>query len=86
VETALAAMAKGFRPVWSTGSAGLMAAFPILIGVEALTLFADNDLSGAGLRAANEVAGRWRSAGRRALIYLWEAMGDLNDAFQELDR
>ena len=28
LETALAAMAKGFRPVWSTGSAGLMAAFP----------------------------------------------------------
>jgi hypothetical protein len=86
LETALAAMAKGFRPVWSTGSAGLMAAFPVLVGVEALTLFADNDLSGAGLRAANEVAARWRSAGWRAHVYLWEAMGDLNDAFRELDR
>jgi CHC2 zinc finger/Toprim domain len=86
LETALAAMAKGFRPVWSTGSAGLMAAFPVLVGVEALTLFADNDLSGAGLRAANEVAARWRSAGRRAHVYLWEAIGDLNDAFRELDR
>jgi Toprim domain/CHC2 zinc finger len=86
LETALAAMAKGFRPVWSTGSAGVMAAFRVLVGVEALTLFADNDLSGAGLRAANEVAGRWRSAGRRAHIYLWEARGDLNDAFRELDR
>jgi CHC2 zinc finger/Toprim domain len=86
LETALAAMAKGFRPVWSTGSVGLMAAFPVLIGVETLTLFADNDLSGAGLRAANEVAGRWRSAGRRAHIYFWKAIGDLNDAFRELDR
>jgi hypothetical protein len=86
LETTLAAMAKGFRPVWSTGSAGIMAAFRVLVGVEALTLFADNDLSGAGLRAANEVAGRWRSAGRRAHIYLWEARGDLNDAFRELDR
>ena len=63
-----------------------MAAFPVLVGVETLTLFADNDLSGAGLRAANEVAARWRSAGRRARVYLWEAMGDLNDAFRELDR
>jgi putative DNA primase/helicase len=63
-----------------------MAAFRVLVGVEALTLFADNDLSGAGLRAANEVAGRWRSAGRRAHIYLWETRGDLNDAFRELDR
>jgi Toprim domain/CHC2 zinc finger len=86
LETALAAMAKGFRPVWSTGSAGLMAALPVLVGVEALTLFADNDLSGVGLWAANEVAARWRSAGRRAHVYLGEAIGDLNDAFRELDR
>jgi hypothetical protein len=86
LETAFAAMAKGFRPAWSTGSAGVMAAFRVLVGVEALTLFADNDLSGAGLRAANEVAARWRSAGRRAHVYLRGAMGDLNDAFRELDR
>ncbi len=38
LETCLAAMAKGFRPCWSTGSAGIMAAFPVLAGVEALTL------------------------------------------------
>jgi hypothetical protein len=37
LETCLGAMAKGFRPCWSTGSAGVMAAFPVLAGVEALT-------------------------------------------------
>jgi putative DNA primase/helicase len=83
LETALAAMAKGFRPVWSTGSAGLMAAFPVLVGVEALTLFADNDVSGTGLRAANEAAARWRAAGSETHIYLRDALGDFNDALLE---
>lgn len=83
LETALAAMAKGFRPVWSTGSAGVMAAFAVLVGVEALTLFADNDLSGTGLRAANEAAARWRAAGRETHIYLRDALGDFNDVLLE---
>jgi hypothetical protein len=60
METALAALAMGFRPIWSTGSASLMADFPVLAGVEALSLFADNDASRAGLLAANNVAARWR--------------------------
>jgi putative DNA primase/helicase len=86
LETALAAMAKGFRPVWSTGSAGIMAAFPVLLGVEAVTLFADNDVSGTGLHAANEAAARWRAAGRKTHIYLRNALGDFNDVLLETAR
>ena len=86
LETALAAMAKGFRPVWSTGSAGVMAAFRFLVGVEALTLFADNDASGTGLRAANETAARWRAAGRETHVYLRKVLGDFNDALLEAAR
>ncbi|MGX0962350.1 phage/plasmid primase-like uncharacterized protein [Bradyrhizobium japonicum] len=53
VETCLA---TGFRPIWATLSAGTMAAFPVLSGIECLTVFADNDESGTGLGAAKACA------------------------------
>jgi Toprim domain/CHC2 zinc finger len=86
LETCLGAMAKGFRPCWSTGSAGVMAGLPVLAGVEALTLLADNDASGTGVRAANETSVRWRAAGREAHIYLREVLGDFNDVLMETRR
>jgi hypothetical protein len=86
LETALDAMAKGFRPTWSTGSTALMAKFPVLVGIEALTIFADHDHNGAGQRAASEAASRWLAAGREAHIYQRETPGDLNDAFREASR
>jgi hypothetical protein len=50
LETALAGMAIGLRPMWSTGSTGLMSSFPVLAGIEALNVVVDNDLNGAGER------------------------------------
>ena len=61
IETSLAA-AHAFTPVWSCVDAGNMAAFPVLPGVECLTIFADNDT--AGIRASAAVADRWAAAGR----------------------
>jgi hypothetical protein len=86
LETGLCVMARGFRPCWSTGSSGLMAAFPLLNGIDCLTPFADHDPNAAGLRAATEVAARWRAAGRETHVYLRETMGDANDAFREIER
>jgi putative DNA primase/helicase len=86
LETALDPMARGFRPIWSTGSSGLMASFPVLAGIEALTIFADHDENGAGLRAANEAASRWRTAGRETHVHQRETAGDFNDAFREAER
>jgi Toprim domain len=82
LETSLDAMAKGFRPIWSTGSANLMASFPVLTAIECITVFADNDPTEAGLRAANEVAERWRAADRETHVYQRETIGDFNDAFR----
>ena len=79
LETALAAVAKGFRPVWSTGSAALMAVFPVLAGIEALTLFADNDRNGRGLEAAQEAQARWLTASREARVFMSDQEGDIND-------
>ena len=68
IETALACMAMGFRPTWAALSAGGIARFPVLPGVDALTIFADNDESGTGLNAARECAARWITAGCEAIV------------------
>ena len=86
LETALDAMARSFRPMFSTGSANLMASFPVLGGVEALTIFADNDANGVGQRAARQAAERWLAAGREVHVFQRETTGDLNDAYREVKR
>ena len=79
LETALGAMSKGFRPMWATGSTAIMAKFPVLSGIKALTIIADRDANGAGERAAAEVASRWREAGKEARVWRPKSIGDLND-------
>jgi putative DNA primase/helicase len=79
IETALACMAMGFRPMWVALSAGGIAGFPVLGGIEALTIFADNDT--AGLKAANDCAFRWGDAGKEVNIVIPALKGtDFADA------
>ncbi|MDX1975007.1 MAG: toprim domain-containing protein [Rickettsiales bacterium] len=61
IETALCC---DWKPIWATGSAGNMALFPVLNGIEALSIFADHDKSGTGLSSAKQCAARWQKAGR----------------------
>src|SRR5262249_48882181 len=69
VETTLAAATRIehrgtlLQPAWAAGSAGNIAKFPVLAGVEALTLLIDNDESGAGQSAGEECRVRWEAAG-----------------------
>lgn len=63
IETALAVP---FRPVWACLSAGQLAQFPVLSGIEALTIFADQDK--AGLDAANACGERWHAADREVTM------------------
>lgn len=79
-ETALAARLLGLRPVWALGSAGAIAAFPVLSGIDALTICAETDDSGANARAARECARRWVSAGRDVIIATPRVGGDMNGA------
>jgi hypothetical protein len=79
LETALGAMSKGLRPMWATGSTAIMAKFPVVSGIKALTIIADHDANGAGERAAAEVASRWREAGKEARVWRPKSIGDLND-------
>lgn len=90
LETSLDAMARDFRPMWSTGSTAIMSRFPVLGGIECLTIFADHDLDkngdDPGLIAASAAADRWLGAGREVHVYQRETTGDLNDAFREARR
>lgn len=75
IETAFAGPAANY-PTWACLDAGNLAAFPVLDGIEALTILADNDQ--AGIKAAKQCAGRW--AGREVRIALTQ--GDWNDRLQ----
>ena len=61
-ETGLASMTDGFRPLWATYSSTALARFPVLPGIEMLTILADHDQ--AGLMAAQTCAERWVAADR----------------------
>lgn len=75
IETALSVMASGWKPIWSTISAGNMATFPIRGSSMSLTIFADHDESGTGLKAANKCAARWHAAGREVRIVMPKQVG-----------
>jgi hypothetical protein len=79
LESALDGMARDLRPMWSTGSTALMSKFPVLAGIEALTILADHDANGAGEKAAREAGARWRAVGREVRVYRTAAPGDIND-------
>ncbi len=71
IETSLAVMQHaGWLPVWACASAGGISRFPVLGGIEALTIFTDRDDKGAGFAAAKACAERWVAAGREATIAL----------------
>ncbi len=65
-EDGLAIMLSGWKPIWAATSCGAISRFPVLSGIEALTIFADNDKP--GIEAARTCAARWNSARREATI------------------
>ncbi len=66
IETGLAIMLEGWRPVWCATSCGGIERLPVMAGIEHLTIFADNDR--AGIHAAQTCADRWHQAGRDAEV------------------
>jgi putative DNA primase/helicase len=81
-ETGLAGRELGFRPVWALGSAGAIAAFPVVSGVDALTILAETDDSGANARAVRACRARWSSADREVIVATPRVAGDMNDALR----
>ena len=82
IESALAA-AHIFTPVWAAIDASNLAQFPVLHGVEALTIFADHD--NIGIIAAKACARRWHAAGREVRIRAPRVFGtDAADVAREV--
>lgn len=80
VESALAGMALGLAPMWATGSSGGIETFPVLSGIEALTVCAETGPASA--KAVEEVGTRWNEAGREVEIIRPRTGSDLNDALR----
>ena len=70
------------RPCWALGSKDAVAAFPVLAGIECLTILAENDENGASERAVEACAARWHAAGRKVIINEPIVGKDLNDAIR----
>jgi putative DNA primase/helicase len=78
VETCLAARQLGLRPCWALGSKGAIGAFPVLSGIEALTILAESDAE----RETQGCAARWHDARREVFINRPIGGKDLNDAIR----
>jgi hypothetical protein len=83
IETCLAARQIGFRPVWALGSAGSIASFPVLPGVEALTILAEHDAANA--KAVQKCGERWAAAGRDVIVVRSLIGNDVNDALRSAE-
>jgi putative DNA primase/helicase len=66
VEDALTVLISGWAPAWAATSAGAITSFPVLAGIEALTIFRDDNE--VGVKAAEACAQRWDEAGREVFI------------------
>jgi hypothetical protein len=80
IETGLSIMARGWRPIWACGSLGTLRTFPVLGGIECLTIFGDpkpHEIEGAC-----ECARRWIAAGKEAHVR-WSGEPGLD--FNDLD-
>jgi putative DNA primase/helicase len=66
------------QPAWSCGDAGNLRSFPVLPGIEVLTILVDHD--GAGQAAAAECSARWTKAERKVVRLTPDIGGeDFND-------
>ena len=83
IENGLSILSFGWAPVWAALSANGIRDFPVLNGVEALTIFADHD--DAGLKAARACAARWAGAGKEVIVRKPAKAGaDWNDVAREV--
>jgi hypothetical protein len=80
-ETCLAAYLAGYRPVWSLGSSGVIEKFPVLGGIETLTILTEQNDGGANARAVAEASQRWHDAGREVMTIEMLIGNDFNDAW-----
>jgi putative DNA primase/helicase len=80
IETGQAARHLGLKPTWALGSAGAVGGFPVLGGIQTLTILGEHD--DANARAVEACGTRWYDAEREVLITKPFRGKGLNDAIQ----
>jgi CHC2 zinc finger/Toprim domain len=68
IESTLAGIAMGFSPAWALGSAGSIRKFPVLAGIDCLTIVTDHD--DEGKLTADACRERWTDSGREVMIVM----------------
>jgi hypothetical protein len=86
VETCIAAQLAGLRPVWALGSANAIGQFPVLPGIETITVLGENNDGGKNAEQMQLCAARWFGAGKEALGFTPKLVAgdDLNSVFMRL--
>ena len=80
IETVLSASKRfQFKPCWSLVSAGGVSNFPVLPGIETVTIAVDNDPEGKGEQVAEECAERLLAGGIEVITAQTEFVKDFND-------
>jgi putative DNA primase/helicase len=80
IETTLSGIMLGYAPAWAIGSAGGLRTFPVLAGIESLTILVDNDRNRTGQDAAVACSARWTNARREVFRFVPRCPGaDVND-------
>jgi putative DNA primase/helicase len=65
-----------YRPAWSLIDANGIRGFPVLPGIQHLSIFADNDTNKTGEIAAYECQERWQAAGAEVVIQMPPNIGE----------
>jgi putative DNA primase/helicase len=79
-ETGLAARQLGYRPTWALGSSGAIRRFPVVAGIEGLTILAE--AGETSRKDVQECFERYRSAGRDVIVRRSSIGSDINDAIR----
>jgi putative DNA primase/helicase len=68
LETGLRILLNTWAPLWCAGDAGGIKRFPVLGGIESLTIFTEDDENNTNINAAHVCADRWVTAGREVRL------------------
>jgi len=82
LETCMSAISLGIKPCWATGSSGGIARFPVLRGIDALTVL--GEAGTASYKALVEVSARWLAAEREIAVIEPTVGSDINDSIREV--
>ncbi len=85
VESCLAGRLAGFRPAWALGSVWGIDAFPVLPGIECLTIFMETNDNGANEKATRACAIRWLEAGAEVIGLNPLAGDDMADVWMDAE-